>query len=203
SRAFPDLDAIVAASEAELTAIDGVGPTIAQSLQRWFAIDRNTRLVKRLREAGVNFTGDPAPVVATKDATLADLTFVLTGTLEQVLAEVRVARDQVLRNAAAVDRELSGELRMDLRADHVLRQRELALLGKHLADRSRTLHGRGTVLLLRRAVNRGRDDEDQDAGDDGNTARVLRPSERHDGEPTGVSGLAEQRQLALAHAREC
>jgi DNA ligase (NAD+) len=82
SRAFPDLDAIVAASEEELTALDGVGPTIAQSLQRWFAIDRNARLLKRLREAGVNFTGDPAPVVAVKDASLADLTFVLTGTLE-------------------------------------------------------------------------------------------------------------------------
>src|SRR5262249_26360320 len=82
SRAFPDLDAIMATSEEELTAIEGVGPTIAQSIRSWFSIDRNQRLIRRLRDAGVNFEGEPAPVIAERDATLAGLTFVLTGTLE-------------------------------------------------------------------------------------------------------------------------
>ena len=82
SRAFPDLDAIMSAGEEELTAVDGVGPTIAQSIQKWCSIDRNRRLLQRLRAAGVNFEGEPAPVVSARDATLAGMTFVLTGTLE-------------------------------------------------------------------------------------------------------------------------
>lgn len=64
SRAFADLDAIMHANEEHLTAIDGVGPTIAQSIDRWFSIDRNQRLIDRLREAGVNFEGERAPAIA-------------------------------------------------------------------------------------------------------------------------------------------
>ncbi len=82
SRAFADLDAIMHANEEHLTAIDGVGPTIAQSIDRWFSIDRNQRLIDRLREAGVNFEGERAPAIAEEDATLAGMTFVLTGSLE-------------------------------------------------------------------------------------------------------------------------
>jgi DNA ligase (NAD+) len=82
SRAFTDLDAIMAAHEEELTAVEGVGPTIAQSIQKWFSIDRNRRLLQRLAAAGVNFEGEPAPAVSARDATLAGMTFVLTGSLE-------------------------------------------------------------------------------------------------------------------------
>jgi DNA ligase (NAD+) len=83
SRRFADLDAILAASEEELTAIDGVGPTIAASLRSWYAIDRNQRLIERLREAGVNFAGERAPAGPTREQTLAGQTFVLTGSLER------------------------------------------------------------------------------------------------------------------------
>jgi DNA ligase (NAD+) len=83
SRAFPDLPAIMNGGEEALTTIDGVGPTIAQSITRWFAIDRNRRLVKRLGEAGVNFEGERAPEIDPTKATLAGTTFVLTGTLER------------------------------------------------------------------------------------------------------------------------
>ena len=61
SRSFPDLDAIEHAGADALTAIDGVGPTIAQSIGQWFSIDRNRRLVTRLKEAGVNLIGDAGP----------------------------------------------------------------------------------------------------------------------------------------------
>jgi DNA ligase (NAD+) len=83
SRRFADLDAILAASEEELTAIDGVGPTIAASLRSWYAIDRNQRLIERLREAGVNFEGERAPAGPTREQTLEGQTFVLTGSLER------------------------------------------------------------------------------------------------------------------------
>jgi DNA ligase (NAD+) len=83
ARAFDDLDAIMAAGVDGLTAIDGVGPTIAQSIGTWFSIDRNRRLVERLREAGVNFHGERGEQREIVDESFAGLTFVLTGSLEQ------------------------------------------------------------------------------------------------------------------------
>jgi DNA ligase (NAD+) len=104
ARSFAGLDTIMAARDEELTAIDGVGPTIAQSIDQWFAIDRNKRLIDRLREAGVNFAGEPAPTVAAADATLAGLTFVLTGTLE------RLTRDEAAAAITARGGKVTGSV---------------------------------------------------------------------------------------------
>jgi DNA ligase (NAD+) len=82
ARAFDDLDAIVRASVEELTAIDGVGPTIAQSLATWFSIDRNQRLVQRLHASGVNLEGERGQQRQPVDASFAGLTFVLTGSMQ-------------------------------------------------------------------------------------------------------------------------
>ncbi len=82
ARSLGHLDRVANASEEELTQIEGVGPTIAQSLQQWFSIDRNRRLVDRLRdEARVNVEGPPAAAPSEEPQTLVGLTFVLTGTL--------------------------------------------------------------------------------------------------------------------------
>ncbi len=56
AQASGDIDAIVAADEATLAAVDGVGPVIASSVVRWFASDVNRSVVERLRLAGVNLT---------------------------------------------------------------------------------------------------------------------------------------------------
>ena len=101
---FPGLDAIIAASEEELTTIDGVGPTIAQSIRTWVDIDRNQNLLARLRDAGVNFTGEPAAAIEAKDATLAGQTFVLTGTLE------RRTRDEAAAEIAARGGKVTGSV---------------------------------------------------------------------------------------------
>jgi DNA ligase (NAD+) len=82
ARNFADLDAIDNADTDALTAIDGVGPTIAQSLEQWFSIDRNRRLVARLKQAGVNLTGDAGPAIEIIDDSFAGMTFVLTGSLD-------------------------------------------------------------------------------------------------------------------------
>jgi DNA ligase (NAD+) len=96
ARSFAHLDAIIEASEEELTAIDGVGPIIARSIGKWFTIDRNRRLVARLRDAGVNLAGDPGSgTVAQIDDSFAGLTFVLTGSLE------RRTRDEAAAEIAA------------------------------------------------------------------------------------------------------
>ncbi|MCE9622927.1 MAG: NAD-dependent DNA ligase LigA [Actinomycetia bacterium] len=55
SRAFGTLDSIMLASEADLALTDGVGPIIAASIVRWFAVPNNRAMVEKLRKAGVEF----------------------------------------------------------------------------------------------------------------------------------------------------
>lgn len=80
--ALGHMDRIADAPVDALTAIDGVGPIIAESVQRYFARPTSQVLVEKLRDAGVNLTG-PEPVARQTGAPdLGGLTFVLTGTLE-------------------------------------------------------------------------------------------------------------------------
>jgi DNA ligase (NAD+) len=73
------LDRIAGAGVEELTAVEGVGPVIAESLQQFFAADRNQVVVDKLRTAGVNLEGPKRP--AAEKAPLAGVTVVLTGGL--------------------------------------------------------------------------------------------------------------------------
>jgi DNA ligase (NAD+) len=95
ARAFDDMHAIMTAGEEQLTTIDGVGPTIAQSIGRWYSIDRNRRLVERLRAAGVDPQGERGQQREMVDDSFAALTFVLTGSLE------RRTRDEAADEIAA------------------------------------------------------------------------------------------------------
>jgi DNA ligase (NAD+) len=104
ARSFADLDAIDHAGADALTAIDGVGPTIAQSIGQWFSIDRNRRLVTRLKKAGVNLTGDAGPAIELIDDSLADMTFVLTGSLE------RHTRDEAAAEIVARGGKVTGSV---------------------------------------------------------------------------------------------
>jgi DNA ligase (NAD+) len=78
ARAMGDLDRIMAAGVAELAAVEGIGPTIADSVFRFFALPSNRQMVERLRAAGLNFTGPEAPDIA---QVLAGKSVVVTGTL--------------------------------------------------------------------------------------------------------------------------
>ncbi len=111
ARAFDDLDAIMAAGVDGLTAIDGVGPTIAQSIGTWFSIDRNRRLVQRLRDAGVNFEGERGEQREIVDESFAGLTFVLTGSLERAHARRSRGGDRPARRQGDVERVEEDELR--------------------------------------------------------------------------------------------
>ncbi|MGH9177927.1 MAG: NAD-dependent DNA ligase LigA [Acidimicrobiales bacterium] len=80
ARAFGGLDRIMEASEEELARVEGIGPTIASSVHRFFDAERNRALVEKLRAAGVNVEGPGAP---DQPQTLTGLTVVVTGTLER------------------------------------------------------------------------------------------------------------------------
>jgi DNA ligase (NAD+) len=75
---FGSVDAIAAASAEEIAAVEGVGPTIAESLQEWFAVDWHRDIVEKWRAAGVRLEEEP---VELGPQPLAGLTVVVTGTL--------------------------------------------------------------------------------------------------------------------------
>jgi DNA ligase (NAD+) len=76
---FGSMDAISKASVSELSEIDGLGETIAQSIVEWFAIDRHRQIIAKWQDAGVVMQAQAA---ADLPQTLANLTFVVTGGLE-------------------------------------------------------------------------------------------------------------------------
>jgi DNA ligase (NAD+) len=84
SRALGSLDRIEQASAEEITAVDGVGGIIADSLEQFFALEANRGVVDKLRSAGVDLT---APVseapVDTGGVSFDGLAFVLTGSLDR------------------------------------------------------------------------------------------------------------------------
>lgn len=84
------IDAIMGASVDDLTAIDGVGPIIAESVRRHFADVGNRRVVEKLRAAGVRFEA-PVPGTPIRRAPLAGLIFVLTGALARRTREEATA----------------------------------------------------------------------------------------------------------------
>ncbi len=87
ARAFGSLDAILAASESELAAVDGVGGVIAASVAEFLGLPTNAAVVGRLRDAGVNLgepgaagtAGGRGAAAATPDQTLAGKAVVVTG----------------------------------------------------------------------------------------------------------------------------
>jgi DNA ligase (NAD+) len=78
ARHFGSLDALAEASDQDILAIRGIGETIAHALTAYFADSSARRLVRKLRDAGVNFT-EPKPVAA--GGAFKGLAIVITGTL--------------------------------------------------------------------------------------------------------------------------
>ncbi len=76
---FGSMDAIRAASFERLSEVDGVGPTIAQAVQEWFAEDWHVEIIDRWATAGVRMEDERDPGLT---KTLEGLTIVVTGTLE-------------------------------------------------------------------------------------------------------------------------
>jgi DNA ligase (NAD+) len=77
------MDRIAEAGADELVEVEGIGPTIAESIAQFFSEDRNRTVIEKLRAAGVNLEGPPRPPAGAEGETLAlaGLTFVLTGGL--------------------------------------------------------------------------------------------------------------------------
>ena len=84
ARAFPNMDALMAATEEQLAAVDGVGPKIAHSTYLFLRTPDNVQVIERLAKHGVRLADDvEAQAADALPQTLEGLTFVLTGSLTQ------------------------------------------------------------------------------------------------------------------------
>jgi DNA ligase (NAD+) len=75
---FGSLDAIMSASEEQLAAVEGVGPTIAAAVKEWFGVDWHRAIVNKWRAAGVRMADERDTSIA---RTLEGLSVVVTGSL--------------------------------------------------------------------------------------------------------------------------
>ncbi len=80
---FGSLEALMGATEEELTQVEDVGQVTAQNIAQWFRQEQSVHMVQRLKEAGVNF--ESKRVIS--DARFAGMTFVLTGALTKFTRE--------------------------------------------------------------------------------------------------------------------
>jgi DNA ligase (NAD+) len=96
------IEAAVAAGDLEaLSAVEGVGPTIAESLTEWFAVDWHRDIVAKWRSAGVRMEDERAD---TGPRPLEGLTVVVTGTL------ATYSRDQATEAVTSRGGKVSGSV---------------------------------------------------------------------------------------------
>jgi DNA ligase (NAD+) len=98
---FGSIDAIAAASAEEITAVEGVGPTIAEALKEWFTVDWHREIVEKWRAAGVTLAEER---VESGPKPLAGLTLVVTGTLDDF------SRDGATESIAAQGGKVTGSV---------------------------------------------------------------------------------------------
>jgi DNA ligase (NAD+) len=97
---FGSIDALIAATEEELTRVNDIGPKVAATVREFFSNERNLALVERLRGYGLTFTAERR----VRGTTLAGLTFVLTGTLPTL------TRDEAKERIESAGGKVSGSV---------------------------------------------------------------------------------------------
>jgi len=101
---FGSLQALLDASEETLQEVEGIGPIVAQGIAQWSASPRNRAMVDRLAVAGVTMREAALPG---SDGPLAGLTFVVTGTLEELSRAS--AEDRIRSLGGKVASSVSGK----------------------------------------------------------------------------------------------
>ena len=102
ARHFGTIDALLAASEAELQSISGVGPIVGAAVHRFLSDPLKRDEIQRMRDAGVQFV--PVATQRPAGSTLAGKTFVLTGTLPTM------SRDEAKRRIEAAGGKVASSV---------------------------------------------------------------------------------------------
>jgi DNA ligase (NAD+) len=91
AREFRSIDRLMAASEEELAAAEGVGPTIAAAVRDWFGVDWHLGVLEKWRQAGVRMAD---PESDTGPGPLTGVTVVVTGSLRDLSRDQAIAAIQ-------------------------------------------------------------------------------------------------------------
>lgn len=91
---FGSLNAIFSASEGELAEVEGVGPTLAQSILDWWKEDWHQEIIRRWGKAGVQLSipGHAGPGSLKREGVFSGLSIVVTGTLTSLSREEAEAK---------------------------------------------------------------------------------------------------------------
>lgn len=86
---FGSFDAIFSATESQLAEVDGVGPTLANSIISWFKEDWHKQILESWKKAGVQLAtpGHPGPGAVAVDGLFTGLSIVVTGSMESMTRE--------------------------------------------------------------------------------------------------------------------
>lgn len=82
---FGSIDNLINAKQEEIEEVHDIGPSVSESLQRFFSIEKNIQTINKLKEAGLNFKDEKSEPASDL---LIGKTFVITGTLS-------VSRDEI------------------------------------------------------------------------------------------------------------
>ncbi|MBY6675908.1 NAD-dependent DNA ligase LigA [Rhodococcus sp. BP-332] len=158
---FGSLDAIRAATEEELAAADGVGPTIARAVVEWFDVDWHRAIVEKWSAAGVRMEDERDESI---ERTLDGLSIVVTGSLATFTRDD--AKEAILARGGKAASSVSKKTAFVVVGDAPGSKHDKALeLGVPVLDedRFRTLLGEGPDAA--RALVAGADSA-EDGGDD-------------------------------------
>jgi DNA ligase (NAD+) len=100
ARHLGSMDALAAASQEQLEAVEGIGPDRAEAIAEWFADQENRALVEELRELGL--TLEAAAAERRVEGPLTGSTYVITGTLERFTRD-EAAAELEARGARVTD----------------------------------------------------------------------------------------------------
>ena len=102
---FKNLDALIQASEGEITEVYEIGESISKSVRKFFSDNHNRKIVGELKKVGLKFSFADAKTSIMKDNFFKDKTFVLTGSLEGFTREE--ASEIIVRSGGNVTASVS------------------------------------------------------------------------------------------------
>ena len=117
AQAFPRIELLRRASEAELVAVDDIGLKIAQSLINYFDHDENWNRIERLRAYGCQFEAENEPEQVLQSHALEGLSFVVSGVFQRLSREE--IKSVILAHSGKIVGSISGKTSYVLAGDQM------------------------------------------------------------------------------------
>jgi DNA ligase (NAD+) len=101
AREYKSLESLAKADEEDLRSKEGMGPTMASAVAQWFANEKNRKLIRKLRERGLD------PKTEKAGSRLEGKTFVISGSLSSMSREE--AKEAIRRQGGRATSSVSSE----------------------------------------------------------------------------------------------